>query len=59
MNECRVTRTKIVFYKLLNVLPLVEHPQLYDNVRTCVELLDEVVNILPHPDVDHSDTIRL
>ena len=54
-----MTRTKIVFYKLLNVLPLVEHPQLYDNVRTCVELLDEVVNILPHPDVDHSDTIRL
>ena len=54
-----MTQTKIVFYKLLHVLPLVEHLQLDGNVRTLVELLDEVVNILPHPDVDHSDTIRL
>ena len=50
-----MTHTKIVFYKLLHVLPPVEHPQLVGNVRSPVELLDEGVNGFPHPVVDNSD----
>ena len=48
VTTARVTHTNIVFYKLLHVLPPVEHPQLVGNVRSPVELLDEGVNGLPH-----------
>ena len=46
-----MTHTKIVFYKLLHVLPPVEHSQLDGKVRSPVEVLDEGVNGLPHPGV--------
>ena len=41
-----MTPTKIFFYKLLHVLPLVEHPQLDADVRALVELLDKGVDDL-------------
>ena len=49
--------TKIFFYKLLHILPLVEHPQLDADVRALVELMDEGVDGLRHPGVGHNDTI--
>ena len=53
--------TKIFFYKLLHVLPLVEHPQLDADVRALVELMDEGVDGLRHPGGGHNDNdpIRL
>ena len=52
-----MTPTEILFYKLLHVIPSVEHPQLVGDVRTLVELLDEVVNGLRHLGDDHYDPI--
>ena len=54
-----MTPTKILFNKLLHVLPLVEHPQLEADVRALVEFLDEGVDDLRHPDGGHKDLIRL
>ena len=47
--------TKIFFYKLLHVLPLVEDPQLDADVRALVELMDEGVDGLRHPGGGHND----